>query len=390
MGRRTLDGNQIAYCDAIHVPSPVSIPVETAPDTSEAGVPVGRRHAKCCDWSLAKALARIPDQVDAAAGITVPLPPPINTLDFLAPRRPGSVTLWEFNRELNRRWDAAKQAGYPYTAFLVQPDGYAVEVRMLTTQPLGSYAHSKVVFSNVRMDERITLHYNTPVDAVAVAANERRNDGVIPLLVAVNVPDLVIGSALLVRESMLHDAPLGLTPLLLKQAFGELTPLAKLPKRRVRTKATEAAQKRRRRLNERVSSEGVAPLETEVLVVRISTDLINPFSSVICDREHIEEAFQTLLGWRGQMSDFQVAKDGDYEYIAVTPELEEQAEVTHRRTGPAEMYAFNETACRVLPLVPHGVLNGPIVVARRALAEPFAFDHLDLQSFRARVLGRAS
>lgn len=388
MGKCTILGNKLNMCDAIHVPSPTCIPAQIDPDRSPDNIPVNRRFFHCSDWALAKRVARFPEEVDARAGICVPTAPPINQIDYLGSRRSETMTLRQYLNEIDAMWQQCVANGYTYSAFLVHTKGYSMELRVSTDAP-PVYAHSHVVYSNIKLDERVRMHYNTPADP---GADSEANATAAALLESSGCADQPMGNTLLVRESILHNVPLGLAEISLKQMFGDRAPLANLPKRRRRTKAAAAAKKRRRRLQQSVSSEGVEPNEDEVLLIRVGTDDINPYSCVIASRPHLEEALKTLVGWQGELAEFPIkqVKNNSLELVCITANADEPAEVTHRRTGPPEMYRFNETAARAFPALPMEVLQGPVVVAMRTTSEKGGFVNLDTNSFREHVFTRPS
>ena len=389
MGKRAVLGEQIQFCDATYAPSPVYIPVEIEPDRPTDGIKPSRHFFYVCDYAVAKRIARNPDDVDVACGMDVPVAPPLTSIDHMPHHTAGARSLRDYLNEVHRLWTDAAAQGYQYTAFITHPGGYAMEVRLASNGDKLAYAHSHTVYSMIRQDEAIVMHYNTPADGHAAAANAPRNDAGVALLEAANCADLPIGSFLLERRSLRHQVPLGLTGQILRAAFRDNAPNANLPTRRRRTQNAQQARKRRRRLEQALESEGVTPNDDECLLMRITSDPMNPYKAVIVARDKWEDQCRQLVGWQGSLREDTVPGLGDreHEVVVIAPFIGDPDEVTHRRTMPAEAYTVNIQAQRLFHALPGATtFSGPVLVAMRNKAKG-TYVHFGERSFRDCMFG---
>lgn len=371
MVRRTINGTGITFCDITHSPTAVCIPFRGTNGTNG----VAR------DRLIAKAASRVPDEIDAEAGIILPAAPPLNKLDYLManPNSDDRMDLGSFLNLLHDHWVAHIASGYTYIAFSVNEKGAAVEVLGTSNVPPSAYQHKAVVFQCVKTDEIVECYYNTPAEASPVS--QKTNDCIFKIFKSAGISDLPVGTALLVRRSILHGAPLGLTAHSLKQIFRDLAP----NKRRVRTNEAIQARKRRARMNAKLSSEGVEPNNDEVLMVRVGTDQVEPCKCVIINRNDIANMVKELLGWRGGLVEYPIRQFDNHEIVVIGPAVEgtNSSEVGFLRTGVPEMYTFNQNACTMFPSLPAAALQGPVIVAKQELTGKKDFVHFDADSFRS-------
>lgn len=377
MTRHTILGASTLICDFTRLPTCTEIPVRVHGTKEERNGPI--RHAS--DWAIAKYGAKNPETIDEAAGITVPACPNVEMLSHIGPRRSNSVTVRAFLNALHDSWVEARDRGYKYSAYVVQHRGFGVELLCKSNEALGILtARQRIVFDNIKCDEKLVCYYNTPADPGGV--DQPRNDCVTDLLKDAGCSDLAVGNAVLVRASILHDCPLGLNPSVLRSMLKDRAPKTHLPAVRHRNRAAEEARKRRKRAEDAV--EGAVELEPgEFRAVRLSVDTINPFSLVVLSENHLTDLLETVLLWKGEFAEFPVRMvDADHELVVITADVSDPGEVRVRRTSEdEEVYGINTTARRLFPGVPAEALNGPVVIGLRNV-QTREFKSLSLSSFR--------
>lgn len=374
----------VRFCDVIGVPSLTSLSVEV-----DKAV-YGRDIIYVCDRSIKKIVGD-PNEADGEAGIIVPPAPSVNSLDYLCPRKQGTMTAYEYMRKVDEAWQKAKEAGYEYVAVLVHPAGFGVPVHEISNDMHFRYQKSAVVYSDAASDQKLEMFYNTIACATPSGQIDEINGRATAILGGLKLPDVVVGNAQLVRKSIAHDCPLGLEPRKLVQMLGrELAPTSTIGRKRACDTIRPGDKKRQRNAKAREAAIDIKPSEGEIQVIRVGTHKVNACSEVIVRREHFEEDMGKLLQWEGDLTADIVRREDGIEWLVVLPNIEDESNVSMRRTSPSsDAYILNKNIISLFPTVDKRLAYGvAVVVARRADKKdegPVAWDSLNLNFFLSHV-----
>lgn len=380
MVKHKFHDQNVRFCDITGVPTTTCIPV-----TVDKSL-YGRETIYVCDRSVAKIVGD-PNEADGEAGIIVPAAPSVNSLDYLCPRKQNTMTAYAYLAAIDEAWQKAKASDYEFVAIIIQPSGYGVPVHEFSAKLLFRAQKQAVVASDAATDQKLVMHYNTIACSSPSGQLDEINNRATAILSQQKSADVVVGNALLVRMSMAHDAPLGLDPRKLVSMLGrELAPSSTTGRKRACDVMAPDSKKRSRKAKAKEAAVDIPPLTNELQVIRVGTHTVNACSEALIRRDHFEEDVSKMLQWEGGLAADIVRREDGIEWLVVLPNLEDESNVSLRRTAPdSSAYKLNSNIIALFPSVDKRLAYGVAVVVARSMAKhdagEDAWDHLDLNFF---------
>lgn len=353
--------NKVHRCEVTHIPSVVRIPVPINPAAAANSRFLRRKNLFVCDRSIGKAIAAYPEDVDHEAGMKVPEPPSLSKLAHLDPEnKAATMSVFEFLEEIEKRWEKVYDEGYDFEAIIVSPQDLASPILCNTKNLAFAHSKRKQVYHRAEMDEEIVCFYNTK--RTAGMSDMQTNQVATNMLAQVDCMDIVYGSCLLVRRSLSHSVPLGLSESQMKQKLpSSVAPRTRIAKRRIRKRARQPKC---------LSVDDVGVESDEIVCVLVSPGESTATSSAIIKKtgQAYIEHLQMLLRYTGEFSYVPVKtneKEGK-EILVVIPKYSTDHEKLVCRNGSSQVFAFNKTAHSLFgESLTEDECHGPVLVVAR-------------------------